>query len=113
MVIEVWKQHHYRRECKKGGNSLMYAIIKTGGKQYRVEVGTELEVEKLDAVVGAEVKIPTVASFGGKEVKTVTAKVLEHGKGEKLDIFTYKAKKNIRKRQGHRQPYTKIKILSI
>jgi len=91
----------------------MYAIIKTGGKQYRVEVGTELEVEKLDAVVGAEVKIPTVATFGGKEVKTVTAKVLEHGKGDKLDIFTYKPKKNIRKRQGHRQPYTKIKITSI
>jgi len=54
----------------------MYAIIATGGKQYRVEVGTELEVEK-------------------------------------LDIFTYKPKKNIRKRQGHRQPYTKIKITSI
>jgi len=91
----------------------MYAIIATGGKQYRVEVGTELHVEKLDAVVGSEVKLPTVATFGGKDTKTVTAKVLEHGKGEKLDIFTYKAKKNIRKRQGHRQPYTKIIITNI
>ena len=95
----------------------MYAIISTGGKQYRVEVGTELDVEKLDAVVGAQVKLEAVAVFDGKDVKsakaTVTAKVLEHGKGEKLNIFTYKAKKNVRKRQGHRQPYTKIKIVSI
>ena len=91
----------------------MYAIIATGGKQYRVEVGTEVYIEKLEANVGAEVKLPTVAVFGGKEAKTVTAKVLEHGKGEKIDIFKYKPKKNERKRQGHRQPYTKVKILSI
>lgn len=95
----------------------MYAIIATGGKQYKVEVGMELEVEKLEAVVGAEVKIPVVASFKEGDVKTakatVTAKVLEHGKADKIDIFTYKPKKNIRKRQGHRQPYTKIKITAI
>ena len=95
----------------------MYAIIATGGKQYRVEVGTELDVEKLDAVVGAEVKVQAVAVFKDGNINanagTVKAKVIEHGKGEKLDIFTYKPKKNIRKRQGHRQPYTRIKILAI
>lgn len=95
----------------------MYAIIATGGKQYRVEVGTELDVEKLDAVVGAEVKVQAIAVFKDGSMKpnagTIKAKVLEHGKGDKLDIFTYKPKKNIRKRQGHRQPYTKIKILAI
>ena len=94
----------------------MYAIIATGGKQYRAEVGTELEVEKLDAQVGSDVKISCLAVFDGKDMTnkaTVTAKVLEHGKGEKIDIFKYKAKKNIRKHMGHRQPYTKIKITSI
>ena len=95
----------------------MYAIIATGGKQYRVEVGTELDVEKLDAVVGAEVKLPVVAAFKDGDIKaagkTVTAKVLEHGKGEKLDIFKYKPKKNVRKRMGHRQPFTRIKITAI
>jgi large subunit ribosomal protein L21 len=95
----------------------MYAIIATGGKQYRVEVGSEIEVEKLDAEVGKDVKIPVIAVFDGSAVKTATAtataKVLEHGKGEKIDIFKYKPKKNIRKHQGHRQPFTKIKITAI
>ena len=95
----------------------MYAIIKTGGKQYRAEVGNELEIELLDAAVGEEVKIPAVMTVSGAEVKTknvtVSAKVMEHGKGEKLNIFKYKAKKNQRKRQGHRQPYTRVKILKI
>ena len=95
----------------------MYAIIKTGGKQYKVEVGNEVEVELLDKEVGAEVKIPVAAIFEGGAVKatsgSVTAKVLEHGKGEKIEIFKYKPKKNERKRQGHRQPYTKIKITAI
>ena len=95
----------------------MYAIIFTGGKQYRVEVGTEVEVEKLEAKVGTEIKIPCLAVFNGKDLDTkkatVTAKVLAHGKGDKLDIFKYKPKKNERKRMGHRQPYTKIVILTI
>jgi large subunit ribosomal protein L21 len=95
----------------------MYAIIATGGKQYRVEVGTEVEVEKLEAEVGKDVKIAAVAVFDGTDVSTatgtVTAKVIEHGKGEKVNIFKYKPKKNIRKRQGHRQPFTRIKITSI
>jgi len=95
----------------------MYAIIATGGKQYRVEVGTEIDVEKLDAIVGAEVKLPAIAVFGDGDVKTdakaVSAKIIEHGKGDKINIFTYKPKKNERKRKGHRQPYTRIKILSL
>ena len=95
----------------------MYAIIFTGGKQYRVEVGMEVTVEKLDAKVGTDIKVPCLAVFGGKDIDTkkatVTAKVLEHGKGEKLDIFKYKPKKNERKRMGHRQPYTKIKVTAI
>jgi len=99
----------------------MYAIIFTGGKQYRVEVGEEVSVEKLDAKVGDSVKVQCLAVFDGKgavtgkdaQAKTVTAKVIEHGLGQKLDIFKYKPKKNERKRMGHRQPYTKIKITSI
>jgi len=95
----------------------MYAIIATGGKQYRVEVGTEIDVEKLDAVEGTEIKLPAIAVFADGVVKTdataVKAKVIEHGKGDKIRIFTYKPKKNQRKRKGHRQPYTRIKITSI
>ena len=94
----------------------MYAIIATGGKQYRAEVGTELEVELLNAKVGESVKIQCLGVFDGKDVTskaTVTAKVLEHGKGDKIDIFKYKAKKNIRKHMGHRQPYTRIKVTVI
>ena len=95
----------------------MYAVIKTGGKQYKVEVGSEIEVEKLDGEVGTSVELPVVAVFDGTTIKTakanVSAKIIEHGKGEKLDIFKYKPKKNIRKRMGHRQPFTKVKITKI
>ena len=96
----------------------MYAIIQTGGKQYNVKVGDELSVEKLEAEVGTKVQIATVAVIDGTNVKsapasTVTATVVEHGRGPKLEIFKYKAKKGYRRRQGHRQPFTKIKIVSI
>ena len=96
----------------------MYAIIQTGGKQYKVNVGDELRVEKLEAAEGSKVQIPTVAVIEGTNVQsspksTVTATVIEHGKGPKLDIFKYKPKKNYRRRQGHRQPFTKIKITAI
>jgi len=86
----------------------MYAVIETGGKQYKVEKGTEIEVELLDAKVGAILKFKDLLNKS-----EVTAKVMEHGKGEKINIFKYKAKKNIRKRQGHRQPYTLLLIQSI
>lgn len=101
----------------------MYAIIKTGGKQYRVSEGDVLSVEKLPVAEGEEVvfdQVLTVVSDSdikiGKPVvegAKVTAKVVEHGKGKKILIFKYKAKSNYRKRQGHRQPYTKVEISKI
>lgn len=99
----------------------MYAIILTGGKQYKVETGDVLKVELLEAKVGDTVKLPVlmlnkdgVVSAGAQVAEAyANAEVTFIGKGPKIDIFTYKAKKNIRKRQGHRQPYTEIKITEI
>ena len=100
----------------------MYAIIQTGGKQYKVEVGDQILVEKLDADVDAQVDFETllVADDAGVKVGkpvlegvSVKGKVLEHGKGEKVIVFKYKPKKNIRTKRGHRQPYSKVEILSI
>ena len=96
----------------------MYAIVKTGGKQYKVTEGLIFETELLNAEVGSKINLEVVLAADGDKVVTngnskVVATVVEHGKGKKLNIFTYKAKKNIRKRQGHRQPYTKLKVESI
>ena len=101
----------------------MYAIIQTGGKQYRVSEGDVLSIEKLSAAEGEEVvfdQVLTVVADGdvkiGKPVlegAKVTAKVVEHGKGKKILVFKYKAKSNYRKRQGHRQPYTCVDIQAI
>jgi large subunit ribosomal protein L21 len=101
----------------------MYAIIKTGGKQYRVSEGDVLNVEKLEVEAGQDVvfdQVLTGVNEGevtvGKPVvdgAKVTAKVVEHGKGVKIFVFKYKAKSNYRKRQGHRQPYTQVEIKSI
>lgn len=97
----------------------MYAIVKTGGKQYKVTKGLIFETELLDAEVNSTVELEVVLAAddngnvvaGNDAANTkVSATVVEHGKGKKINIFTYKAKKNIRKRQGHRQPYTKLKI---
>ena len=101
----------------------MYAIIKTGGKQYKVAEGDVLNVEKLDAEKGAEVVFDEVLAIvndgevtvgkpfiGGAKV---TATVEEQGKGEKILVFKYRAKVNYRKRMGHRQPYTAVKISGI
>lgn len=103
--------------------SLMYAIIKTGGKQYRVQEGDSIFVEKLASEVDAEVvfdQVLAIVNNGDVKVGTpvvegakVTAKVLEQGKQKKIRIFKYKAKSNYRRRQGHRQPYTKITIEKI
>lgn len=101
----------------------MYAIFKTGGKQYRVAEGDSITVEKLEAAEGdtvtfeevltvvndADVKIGTPTVTGAK----ITAKVEKQDKAKKILIFKYKAKSNYRRRQGHRQPYTKIKIEKI
>ncbi len=100
----------------------MYAIIQTGGKQYKVEAGDEILVEKLDAEVNAEVEFDVLLVTDDAGVKIGTpvldgvkakAKVVEHGKGKKVIVFKYKPKKNIRTKRGHRQPYTKVEILSI
>lgn len=100
----------------------MYAIIKTGGKQYCVEEGKVISIEKLDVEAGAEVTFEEVLLVSGEDVKIgqptvagakVTAKVLEHGKEAKIRIFKYKAKSNYRRRQGHRQPFTKVQIEKI
>lgn len=97
----------------------MKAVIETGGKQYYVEEGTVLYVEKLDAEAGKEVIFDKVLMVNGKAgspyVKgaKVVAEVEKHGKAKKVVVFKYNAKKNYRKKQGHRQPYTKVVIKTI
>ncbi|MCL2846109.1 MAG: 50S ribosomal protein L21 [Firmicutes bacterium] len=94
----------------------MYAIIKTGGKQYRVEIGTRVRIEKLELEPGTTHKPEVVLSVKDGKISqkgTVTVKVLEHGLGDKIDIFKYKAKKNYRRRQGHRQPFTLVEVTEI
>ena len=97
----------------------MKAIFVTGGKQYMVEEGQDLYVEKLNNEVDSEVVFDEVLYVDGKvgtpTVKgaKVVAKVLKHGKQKKITVFKMKAKKNYRKKQGHRQPYTKVVIESI
>ncbi len=100
----------------------MYAVIETGGKQYRVTEGDVITVEKLGVEAGKKVDFDKVLVIGeGSDIKigtpyvdaTVSGKVVENGKGEKVVIYKYKAKKDYRKKQGHRQPYTMVEITSI
>lgn len=100
----------------------MFAIIQTGGKQYKVQAGDVLNVEKLNAEVGTKVEFPVLltSNEGKVEVGTpvvakvvCTAEVVAHGKGEKIVVYKYKPKKNVRSKNGHRQPYTQIKIVEI
>ncbi|RTQ95828.1 50S ribosomal protein L21 [Lysinibacillus telephonicus] len=100
----------------------MYAIIETGGKQIKVEAGQEIYVEKLGIQADEVVTFDKVLFVGGETVKvgaptvegaTVTAKVVKEGRAKKITVFKYKAKKNYRRKQGHRQPYTKLVVESI
>lgn len=101
----------------------MYAIIQTGGKQYRVSEGDVIVIEKLEAQAGETVafdEVLTVVQEGSVKIgqpvvagAKVTGTVVEHGKGKKIRIFKYKSKANYRKRQGHRQPFTKVTIEKI
>jgi large subunit ribosomal protein L21 len=100
----------------------MYAIVKTGGKQYKVAVDDVLTVEKIDGEPGAEVNLPAVLLVDGDEVTTdvaalegasVTARVVEHTKGPKIRIHKFKNKTGYHKRQGHRQPLTKLQVTGI
>lgn len=101
----------------------MYAVIKTGGKQYRVQEGDILRVEKLKAEEGQTFEFDEVLAVSKDDGLTVgtpyvegakvEAKVLGQGKDKKIIVFKYKAKKNYRKKQGHRQPFTEIQITKI
>lgn len=101
----------------------MYAVIEAGGKQHQVTEGELLRVEKINAEVGAEVTFDKVmlvkkddTVLVGKpfvEKAAVTAEVVEHGKGEKVIIFKFKRRKNYKRRQGHRQQYTAVRIKAI
>lgn len=101
----------------------MYAIIETGGKQYKVQQGDVLFVEKINEQVDAEITFDKVIAVnaddslkvGAPYVKgaTVTAKVLKNGKSKKITVFTYKPKKGKQRKMGHRQPYTKVEIQAI
>jgi len=100
----------------------MYAIIQTGGKQVKVELGQEIYIEKLDVEAGESYTFTEVIMVGGEktvigsplvENAKVVAKVLKHGRGKKIIVFKYKVRKNYRKTQGHRQAYTKLVIESI
>ncbi len=101
----------------------MYAIIETGGKQYRVQEGDVISVEKLGLAEGDNVEFDKILVYSdGNDVKVgspvienakVAGSVVENGKGDKVIIFKYKSKKDYRKKRGHRQPYTKVKIEKI
>ena len=101
----------------------MYAIIETGGKQYQVSVGDEIFVEKLDAEAESNVTIDKVIAVGKEDGRgggapyvdgaSVSATVVKNGKGKKITVFTYKPKKDSKRKMGHRQPYTKLKIEAI
>ena len=101
----------------------MYAVVMTGGKQYRVSAGDKIRVEKLNAEAGSTVSLDKVLVIGGEGETmvgapyvagaSVEAEVVANGKADKVVIFKYKAKKDYRKKQGHRQPYTELKINGI
>ena len=101
----------------------MYAVFTTGGKQYRASTGDILKIEKLDAEKGATVELDQVLMVGeGEKVKVgspyikggkVTATVVEHGRGEKVNIVKFKRRKHHLKRMGHRQDFTRIEITGI
>lgn len=100
----------------------MFAVIETGGKQYKVENGDIIYIEKLDAAEDSTVDFPVIAysdengiKYGNPHLKgaVVKGKIIKNGKGKKITVFTYKPKKNSKRKMGHRQPYTKVEIESV
>ena len=100
----------------------MFAVIETGGKQYKVQNGDVIYVEELAQKENSEVKFQVVALGGENGLKigtpyvegaSVTGKVLKNGKGKKITVFTYRPKKGSKRKMGHRQPYTKVEISAI
>ena len=123
-VFKLCTRHtpRFRRVWFKEDIKYMYAIIRTGGKQYRVQENDDFRVEKLDANVGDKVVFDEVVAVGGEELVVgtplvegcaVQAEVLEQGKADKVIIYKYKAKKDYRRKNGHRQPYTLVKVTAI
>jgi len=111
-----------QRDHRKVFLKTMYAIIETGGKQYRVTEGDEIFVEKLGKYDGEQVTFDKVLVVEGDKLiagtpfvngAAVVGTVIKSGKAKKITVFTYKAKKNVHRKLGHRQPYTKVKIDSI
>ena len=95
----------------------MYAVIIAGGKQYRVAEGDTIEVERIAAEIGSKIELPVILKVDGEKVDTAkataSAEIVRHGKDKKITVYKYKPKKNVRRKQGHRQPFTVIKILSV
>ena len=100
----------------------MYAVVKTGGKQYRVSPGEKLKVEQIPADIGSEIVLEVLMFADGDIVTlgtpvvagtSVKAKVLSHGRGKKVTIFKMRRRKHYQKHQGHRQNYTELEIQSI
>ncbi|MDR2202232.1 MAG: 50S ribosomal protein L21 [Clostridiales bacterium] len=98
----------------------MYAVVVAGGKQFKVEKDDVIEIEKISGAVGDKVEFPVLMTVDGDKVAAgpavkakATAEVLAHDRAKKIVVFKYKAKKNERKKQGHRQPFTRVKIVSI
>ena len=107
----------------RGGRTMeKYAIVLTGGKQYKVQAESVIRVEKLDKEDAAVIELPVLmiadsegnVRAGADVAKAfVKAEVVKSGKGKKINIFKYKSKKNVRKRQGHRQPFTELRVTEI
>jgi large subunit ribosomal protein L21 len=100
----------------------MYAVIKTGGKQYRVTEGQKLRVERLPGNPGEAIKFQEVLLIGGDSLKigqpivvgaSVSAEIVDHARGAKIIVFKFRRRKNYRRKNGHRQPYTELKITGI
>lgn len=100
----------------------MYAVIKTGGKQYRVSEGDRLRVEKLEGAIGDFVNFPEVLMLGGETVSVgaplvsgakVSAQIVSQGLGKKIIVFKMRRRKRYRRKNGHRQPFTELKITAV
>ncbi|MGE0788931.1 MAG: 50S ribosomal protein L21 [Sandaracinaceae bacterium] len=100
----------------------MYAVFRTGGKQYRVAEGDKIRVEKLNGEVGAELSFDEVLMIGGDKVAvgkplvagaSVSAKIVAQDRAKKIIVFKYRRRKNYRRKAGHRQPYTELQITSV
>ena len=130
LLLYMSMPHSEVKECENHqswrdliiGSAVMYAIIATGGKQYKVSEGDVIKVEKLDAEVGAKVTFDNVLLVGGDTVKVgtptvdgakVEASVVSEGKGKKVIVYKYKRKTGYHKKNGHRQLFTQVKIDSI